>query len=101
MLSFLNSFTKLRDLGKKDKINIREKLAKESEGNKNIYEDIKKYHQLDLEDFIFVLGDRDAFKQKYLIPHYKMYSLLEEINEKIKNLRDQTLSEKELEDNQE
>jgi len=101
MLSFLNSFTKLRDLGKKDKINIREKLAKESEGNKNIYEDIKKYHQLDFEDFIFVLGDRDAFKQKYLIPHYKMYNLLEEINEKIKSLRDQTLSEKELEESQE
>jgi len=101
MLGFLNSFTSLKDLGKKDKINIRAKLAEESQGNKKIYEDIKKYHDLDLEDFIFVIGDRDAFKQKYLIPHYKMYNILEEINTKIKNLRNQTLTEKELEETRE
>ena len=98
MLDFLNSFTALRDLGQKDKINIRAKLAEEAKENKRIYENIKKYHDLDLEDFIFIIGDRDAFKQKYLIPHYKLYTILEEINEKIKQLKDQKLSEKDLEE---
>lgn len=99
MLGFLNKFTAIRDLKNKDKINIREKLTEESNKNKNLYQEIKERHGLDLEDFIFVLGDQEAFKQKYLIPHYKLYNLLEEINNKISELRKQTLTEKELEEN--
>ena len=95
MLDFLNKFTTISN---KDKKNIREKLKEEQQKDGNLYEKIKINHGLDLEDFIFILGDRDAFKQKYLIPHYKMYTILQEINEKIKQLRNQTLTEKEIEE---
>ena len=97
MLGFLNKFTSLRDLGKKDKINIKEKLTEQSKENTNLFEDIKNNHGLDLEDFIFVLGDSEAFKQKYLIPHYKLYNTLNEINEKIKQLREIKITDEEME----
>ena len=94
MLDFLNKFTALRDLKGKEKINIRDKLKEQCNENKNLYEDIKRDHGLDLEDFIFVLGDVEAFKQKFLIPHYRLYNILEEINNKIELLRTQNLDEK-------
>ena len=96
MLGFLNKFTSLRDIGIKDKINIREKLIEQAKENNNLYEDIKNNHGLDLEDFIFVLGDSEAFKKKYLMPHYKLYNTLNEINEKIKQLRLIKLTDEEL-----
>lgn len=99
MLDFLNKFTALRDLKGKEKINIRDKLKEQCNENKNLYEDIKRDHGLDLEDFIFVLGDVEAFKQKFLIPHYRLYNILEEINNKIELLRTQNLDEKELKEN--
>ena len=101
MLGFLNKFTAIRDLKEKDKINIREKLKEEAQKNNKLYEEIKERHGLDLEDFIFVLGDVDAFKQKYLVPHYRLYNILEEINTKINKLRNEKLTEKELEENME
>ena len=99
MLRFLNMFTAFRDIGNKDKLNIRDKLQEEINSHGNLIQEIKDSHGLDIEDFILVLGDREAFKQKYLAPHYKMYNILKEINDKIKELRDQKLSEKELKDN--
>lgn len=99
MLGLLNKLNVIRDLGNKEKINIRDKLKEELENNRHLYEDIKKSHGLDSEDFIFVLGDIEAFKQKFLLPHYKLYNILIEINEKIKKLRSQKLTEKELNEN--
>ena len=97
MLGFLNSFTSLRDLGIKDKLNIQSKLTEQLKENNNLYVDIKNAHGLDIEDFIFVLGDSEAFKQKYLIPHYKLYNILNEINEKIKQLREIKITDEEFE----
>ena len=76
--------------------NIREKLEAELKVNGNLFQNIKRDHDLDKEDFIFVLGDKDAFKQKFLIPHYKLYNILQEINSKINELRKNKLSEEEL-----
>ena len=78
MLSFLNKFTTFRDIGIKDKINIRDKLQEEVNANGNLYKEIKYTHGLDIEDFIQVLGNKESFKQKCLIPHYKMYNILKE-----------------------
>ena len=99
MLSFLNKFATFRDIGIKDKINIRDKLQEEVNANGNLYKEIKYTHGLDIEDFIQVLGNKESFKQKYLVPHYKMYNILKEFNNKISELRNQKLSEKELKDN--
>ena len=99
MLRFLNSFTVFRDIKIKDKLNIRDKLEEEIKAHGDLLEEIKDRHGLDKEDFISLLGDREAFKQKYFVPHYKMYNLLKEINEKINELRNQKLSEEELKNN--
>ena len=98
MLRLLNKLSVFSE-GKKEKLNIRDKLKEQLKENKNLYEDIKRDHGLDLEDFIYILGDRDAFKQKFLEPHYKLYNILNEINEKIKDLRTQKLTEEELNKN--
>ena len=85
----------IKKKGKGNK-NIQEKLTKESKENANLYQQIKDNHGFDIEDFIFILGDQDAFKQKYLMPHYKMYNILQEINIKINDLRKKQLSNEEL-----
>lgn len=99
MYRFLNTFTTFRDIGIKDKLNITNKLQEEINAHGDLIQEIKDSHGLDLEDFIFLLGDRESFKQKYLTPHYKMYNLLKEINDKINELRNKKLSEQELKDN--
>ena len=76
--------------------NIREKIEKEIKETPDLAEKIKKNHDMDLEDFMYVLGDKDAFKQKFLIPHYKMYTVLQEVNQKIKELQKIKLSEESL-----
>ena len=78
--------------------NIKEKLVKEKDESSSLYTRIKEVHGLDIEDFAFVLGDKDAFKQKFLIPHYKMYNILQEINTTINNLRQKVLSKEELQE---
>ena len=78
------------------KSKIREKLRKESEENNEIYNKIKSTHQMEVENFIFALGDKNTFKEKFLIPHYKMYNLLQNINTKIRELRERNLTEDEL-----
>jgi hypothetical protein len=81
-----------------DSINkkIREKIKEEMKETPDLAQKIKEFHNMELEDFMFVLGDRDAFKQKFLIPHYKMYNLLKEINQKVQELRKNKLSEENL-----
>ena len=60
---------------------------------------LKEIHGLELEDFTFILSDKDSFKKKFLIPHYKMYTTLLEINSKIQQLRNKELTDEELKEN--
>ena len=72
---------------------IREKLNKEYEENDDIYNDIKSFHNMEVEDFIDALCDEQKFKESFLIPHYKMYNLLQRINTKVSELRERNLTE--------
>lgn len=78
------------------KSKIREKLAKESEENSDVYDDIKSTHNMEVEEFIYALCDQKTFKETFLITHYKMYNLLQKINGKVKELRERNLTEEEL-----
>lgn len=80
-----------------DKLKIKEKLRKELIESPNIYDDIKSMHQMEIEDFIFALSDVKTFKETFLIPHYKMYNLLLNINTKISQLRQINLTKEEIE----
>ena len=80
-----------------DKLKIKEKLRKELIESPNIYDDIKSMHQMEIEDFIFALSDVKTFKETFLIPHYKMYNLLLNINTKISELRQINLTKEEIE----
>ena len=77
---------------------IREKLIAEYNENNHIYTDIKSAHNMEVADFIDALSDEQKFKEAFLIPHYKMYNLLQKINIKVKELRGRNLSEEELKD---
>ena len=77
---------------------IREKLIAEYDENNNIYSDIKSAHNMEVADFIDALSDEQKFKEAFLIPHYKMYNLLQRINIKVNELRGRILSEEELKD---
>lgn len=67
--------------------NIIDKIVKEQKETPNLNNKVKATHDLEMQDLLFFLSDKDSFKQKFLIPHYKMYNVLLEINEKIKELR--------------
>ena len=75
---------------------IREKLNLEYEENDDIYTDIKSAHNMEVEDFIDALCDNQKFKETFLIPHYKMYNLLQRINIKVNELRERNLTEEEV-----
>ena len=77
---------------------IKEKLIAEYDENNNIYTDIKSAHNMEVADFIDALSDEQKFKEAFLIPHYKMYNLLERINIKVNELRGRIISEEELKD---
>ena len=77
---------------------IREKLLKEKEESPDVYDKIREMHGMDIEDFIFALGDKRTFKERFLITHYKMYNLLQEINIKINELRQKNLTDEEIEE---
>ena len=77
---------------------IREKLLKEKLESPDVYDKIRDMHGMDIEDFIFALGDKRTFKERFLITHYKMYSLLQEINIKINELRYKNLTDEEIEE---
>ena len=77
------------------KTKIREKLEAESSG---IYDEIKRLHNMEKEDFIFALGDKKTFKEKFLVPHYKMYNLLQNINTIIKEKREKNLTKEEIQE---
>ena len=78
------------------KSKIRVKLEKEKEEESDLYDDIREIHGMEIEDFIFALGDQNTFKQTFLVNHYKMYILLQNINTKIDELRKKDLNEEEI-----
>ena len=80
------------------KSKIREKLAQQNKESPRLYNDIKAIHKMELEEFIIALGDKKTFKEKFLVPHYKMYNLLQNINTKIKELREKTLTKEEIQE---
>ena len=78
------------------KSKIRVKLEKEKEEESDLYDDIREMHGMEIEDFIFALGDQNTFKQTFLVNHYKMYNLLQNINTKIDELRKKDLNDEEI-----
>ena len=75
---------------------VNEKCEKENVNFDNEFVNIKKYSGIEKNDYLFALQDINTFKEKFLSPHYKMRNILEILNETIKFIRQQQLSEKEL-----
>lgn len=73
------------------KSKIREKFIKEK--IKDIDIKIKEKFEMETEDFLHALCDKKYFKEKFLISHYKMYNLLQEIKTEIKELTKKQLTE--------
>ena len=83
---------------KKWKPKIEEKLKQFSEEENSDYaEIIKSSHNMEVDEFITAIGTPSIFKQKFLIPHYKMYNILLSINEEITNISQKNLNEEEIE----
>ena len=80
------------------KLKIREKLIKEYKDSPRLYDDIKSMHGVEIEDFIFSLGDKKTFKETFLITHYKMYNLLQNINLTINELKQKNLTKNEIQE---
>ena len=72
------------------------KCEKEHENFDEKFERIKTFKPMKKDDYLFALQDEQVFKNEFLIPHYKMYNLLEVLNQEIFNLRKKQLSEEEL-----
>ena len=80
------------------KAKIKDKLTQcEKEESINAVEEIKSLHNMEIDEFITTIGTPSLFKQKFLIPHYKMYNLLLSINEEITNISQKTLTKEEIE----
>ena len=73
---------------------IKEKCEKEEVNFDNKFPQIKEYNGMDKDEYLFTLQNEAAFKNKFLIPHYKMRNLLEIFNETVKNLSQKKLNEK-------
>ena len=58
--------------------------------------EIKDFSGLEKDDYIFALQDAQTFKNNFLIPHYKMYNLLLNLNKKIFDLTQKNLTEEEV-----
>ena len=72
---------------------FKEKCSKEHANFDKEFWDIRRYNKMEKEDYINALQDAGIFKEKFLIPHYKMYNLLSLVNQTIFNLRQQQLTE--------
>ena len=73
---------------------IKEKCEKENVDFDQKFPEIKAYNGMDKDQYLFTLQNVGAFKQKFLLPHYKMRNLLEILNETMKKLSQKQLSEK-------
>ena len=75
---------------------INEKCEKENVNFEKEFENIKEYTGLEKEDYLFSLKDVQTFKNKFLVPHYKMYNLLKKLNKEIFELKQKNLTEEEI-----
>lgn len=80
------------------KSKIVEKLNKEKMKNPILFNQIKVTFGMDIDEFVYALGDKKTFKEQFLISHYKMYNILKSINKEIYELRQKELTEKEIQD---
>ena len=74
------------------KEDIKDKLLEEKKNNPKLEEDIKMMYGMDLDTFAATLGDEEAFKEQFLLPHYKPNIVLKELDSlisDIKELKDQ------------
>jgi len=72
------------------------KCEKENADFDKEFEKINLFSKLSKDDYIFAMQDEKTFKEKFLIPHYKMYNLLSLLNQKILNLRQINLTPLEI-----
>ena len=75
---------------------VKEKCVKEDVNFDNTFPKTQDYHKMSKDDYLFALQDAKTFREKFLLPHYKIRNLLELLNEKIKYLSKQQLPEKQL-----
>ena len=68
------------------------KCEKENADFDKEFEKIHEFSKLSKEEFIFAMQDVNTFKEKFLVPNYKMYNLLSFVNQKIFNLRQRYLN---------
>lgn len=73
-----------------------EKCEKENANFEKEFDKIKEFCGLEKEDYLFALQDVQTFKNKFLIPHYKMYNLLKKLNKEIFDLKQKKLSDEEI-----
>ncbi len=66
---------------------IKKKILDEKKNNPNILEDIKKIYNLELNDFVFALGNEKVFKETFLLPKYRPFKIIKEINRELYDLQ--------------
>ena len=82
-------------MSKYDKF-VRTLAKKCQEENANFdkeFPQIQKFNGMNKNDYLFSLQDEQTFKNKYLLTHYKMYNLLDYLNQKIYALTQKELTE--------
>lgn len=75
---------------------VREKFERKDRKNPYFCKSVLDFHKTTKEPYIDSISDIKLFKEKYLIPHYKMYNLLNIINEKINTLRNQNITTEDI-----
>ena len=73
-----------------------EKCEKENANFEKEFEKIKEYTGLEKDDYLYALQDVQTFKNKFLVPHYKMYNILKKLNKEIFELKQKNLTEEEI-----
>ena len=68
---------------------LNQKCQKENANFDREFTRIQTYNGLEKDDYVFALQDVQKFKEKFLINNYKMYNLLNYVNQKIFTLRQQ------------
>ena len=76
---------------------LNQKCQKDKADFNKQFPKIHDYNGLEKDDYVFALQDVQTFKEKFLINNYKMYNLLNYVNQKIFTLRQQQfLTEKDI-----
>ena len=59
---------------------IKKKLLDQQKKNPKLLDDIKLIYGMDLDTFAATLGNEEAFKEQFLLPHYKPTIVLKELD---------------------